>query len=97
MLRNKRNLKIQEFKTEYSFHQPPSQIMNGKVCSLIVPFPELLLDLIITRDLLVNTVDKQEEFKVFTRVHYSSLRGCLPKSGTVVVGLKLQFFSFFVP
>ena len=25
------------------------------------------------------------------------LRGCLPKSGTVVVGLKLQFFSFFVP
>ena len=57
MLRNKRNLKIQEFKTEYSFHQPPSQIMNGKVCSLIVPFPEFLLDLIITRDLPVNTVD----------------------------------------
>ena len=25
------------------------------------------------------------------------LRGCLHKSGTAVVGLKLQFFSFFVP
>ena len=28
-------------------------------------------------------------------VPFSILRGCLPKSGTVVVGLKLHFFSFF--